>query len=110
MCTCIRNFTSPVGPLHTDRLQAILSATNNSLHGIYFPSFTITHATQNMLTLSMLQTKQELALSSAKTMKQPFSAVAAHQGILLSCHENIKQKNVCLLTMSAQKSIKTTKW
>jgi len=36
-------------------------------------------------------------------MKQPLSAAAAHQGILLSCQENMKQKNVCLLTMSAKK-------
>jgi len=40
-------------------------------------------------------------LSSAKPTKQPLSAAAAHQGILFSCHENVKQKNVCLLTMSA---------
>jgi hypothetical protein len=49
-------------------------------------------------------------LSSAKTLKQPFSAAAAHPGILLSCYENMKQNNVCLLTMSVQKSLKTTKW
>jgi hypothetical protein len=101
MYICIRNFTSPVGQLHTDKLQAILSATNNSLYGIYFPSFTITQETQNMSTLSTLQTKYTLALSSAKTLKQPFSAAASRQGILISCHENMKQKNVCLLTMSA---------
>jgi hypothetical protein len=38
-----------------------------------------------------------------KTLQQQYSAAAAHQGILFSCQENMKQKNVFLLNMSGQK-------